>query len=58
VDRVVGAVTDLRDTCTWHGGHVCGMLPTRVSVVAPQNHIVLQSTGFAGLGPQNIAMQL
>jgi hypothetical protein len=34
------------------------MLPTNISVVALQNQLVLQSTGFAGLGPRNLAMQL
>jgi hypothetical protein len=39
------------------GGRVWSMLPSIVSMVAPQNHLALQFAGFAEFGSENLAMR-
>jgi hypothetical protein len=50
-DHVADAVADWRDTCLGHGGHICCMLPTEVSMVEPQNHLALQLASFVVFEP-------
>jgi hypothetical protein len=45
-DRVAGAIEDWRDMYPWRGGRARTVILTVVSVVEPQNHLTLRTTGF------------
>jgi hypothetical protein len=53
VDCVTDAVEDWRDTCQEHGRRVWSMILMELSVVEPQNHLLLRMVGFATFGPQH-----